>query len=48
MIASTLALGSASPDFDLPGVDGKIHSLASFSEKPILVVIFQSSFAVML
>jgi peroxiredoxin len=40
MIASTLALGSRAPDFDLPGVDGKKHSLASFGGKPVLVVMF--------
>lgn len=39
MIASTLRLGSRAPDFDLPGVDGKSHSLASFSS-PVLVVVF--------
>ena len=35
-----LALGSEAPDFDLPGVDGRKHSLASFSESPILVILF--------
>lgn len=35
-----LALGAKAPDFDLPGVDGKTHTLASYSEKPVLVVIF--------
>ena len=40
MIASTLGLGSPAPDFDLPGVDGQRHSLASFAGKPVLVVIF--------
>jgi len=37
---STLGLGSPAPDFDLPGVDKMHHSLASFSTKPVLVVIF--------
>jgi len=36
----TLPLGSKAPDFSLPGVDGKVYSLASFSDKPVLVVIF--------
>jgi peroxiredoxin len=36
----TIPLGSKAPDFDLPGVDGKHHSLASFANKPVLVVIF--------
>jgi peroxiredoxin len=40
MIAKTLTLGQNAPDFDLPGVDGKRHSLGSFSDKPVLVVIF--------
>jgi len=40
MIASTLELGTPAPDFDLPGVDGKRYSLASFASKPALVVIF--------
>jgi len=40
MIPPMLALGSPAPDFDLPGVDGKVYSLASFSEKPVLVVVF--------
>jgi peroxiredoxin len=35
-----LALGSKAPEFDLPGVDGKTHSLLSFSDKPVLVVVF--------
>ncbi len=35
-----LALGAKAPDFDLPGVDGKTHTLASYSDKPVLVVIF--------
>jgi peroxiredoxin len=40
MIVSTLQLGAKAPDFDLPGVDGKRHSLASFAARPVLVVIF--------
>ena len=35
-----LPIGSRAPDFSLPGVDGKTHSLGSFREKPILVVAF--------
>jgi thiol-disulfide isomerase/thioredoxin len=35
-----LAIGSPAPDFSLPGVDGKIHSLADYSSNPILVVVF--------
>jgi len=40
MIPEMLALGSKAPDFDLAGTDGKAHSLASFSDKKVLVVIF--------
>jgi len=35
-----LPLGSPAPDFSLPGVDGKTHSLGSFNDKPILIVAF--------
>ena len=40
MIAQTLSLGSRAPDFALPGVDGREYSLATFTDKPVLVVIF--------
>ncbi len=40
MIASTLELGARAPDFNLPGVDGKNYSLATFAGKPALVVVF--------
>jgi peroxiredoxin len=36
----TLKLGSAAPDFSLPGVDGRTHSLKDFADAKILVVIF--------
>ncbi|HMI93767.1 MAG TPA: thioredoxin family protein [Polyangiales bacterium] len=35
-----MAVGTAAPAFDLPGVDGRSHSLASFSDARALVVIF--------
>ena len=35
-----LALGSPAPDFSLPGVDGKTHSLSDYAASPILVVVF--------
>jgi peroxiredoxin len=35
-----LALGSAAPDFSLPGVDGKTHRLAEYATSPVLVVVF--------
>lgn len=35
-----LALGSQAPDFSLPGVDGKTHTLADYASSPVLVVVF--------
>ena len=39
-MAFTLSLRSQAPDFDLPGVDGKRYSLASFADAKVLVVVF--------
>jgi len=36
----TLAIGSKAPDFNLPGVDGKNYSLASFKDAKVLAIIF--------
>jgi peroxiredoxin len=35
-----LPIGSAAPDFSLPGTDGKIHKLSDYASSPILVVVF--------
>jgi peroxiredoxin len=35
-----LAIGASAPDFDLPGIDGKRYSLASFAASKALVVVF--------
>ncbi len=35
-----LAIGSQAPNFELPGVDGRIHKLSDYSASPVLVVIF--------
>ena len=35
-----LALGSTAPDFDLPGVDGRNHTLKDFADAKVLVVLF--------
>src|SRR2546430_16491213 len=35
-----LPIGAAAPAFSLPAVDGKIYSLASFQDKPVLAVAF--------
>lgn len=36
----TLAIGAAAPDFHLPGIDGKMHSLGDYGKSKVLVVIF--------
>jgi thiol-disulfide isomerase/thioredoxin len=36
----TLALGSAAPNFALPGVDGKTHRLADYASAKVLVIVF--------
>ena len=36
----TLAIGSPAPDFSLPGIDGKTHTLAEYSASPILAIVF--------
>ena len=38
--ALTLPIGGAAPDFALPGVDGKTHSLAEYSSSPVLAIVF--------
>jgi peroxiredoxin len=35
-----LAIGDKAPDFNLPGVDGRNHSLAEFADKAALAVIW--------
>jgi peroxiredoxin len=36
----TLAIGASAPDFHLPGVDGKTHSLSDFAQAKVLFVVF--------
>jgi peroxiredoxin len=36
----TLSIGSAAPDFRLPGVDGKTYSLSDFAQAKVLFVVF--------
>jgi thiol-disulfide isomerase/thioredoxin len=36
----SLAVGSAAPDFNLPGVDGKSHSLGDFAGSRVLAIVF--------
>jgi peroxiredoxin len=35
-----LAIGSPAPNFELPGVDGKIHKLSDYANSKVLVVVF--------
>ena len=35
-----LRLGDSSPEFSLPGVDGRAYTLAQFSDKPVLIIVF--------
>jgi thiol-disulfide isomerase/thioredoxin len=39
----TLAIGASAPDFDLPGVDGKRYTLASFAKAKVLVIVFTAN-----
>ena len=39
----TLPIGAAAPDFALKGVDGRVHTLAEYTEFPILAVVFISN-----
>ena len=39
-MAFTLQIGQSAPDFDLPGVDGKNYSPASFKDAKLLIVVF--------
>ena len=39
----TLAIGAQAPDFDLPGVDGRRYTLASFAEAKVLVLVFTAN-----
>ncbi len=36
----TLGIGDPAPDFNLPGVDGRNHTLSDFSDAKVLVVVF--------
>ncbi len=36
----TLEIGAPAPDFDLPGVDGKQHTLADYRDADILAILF--------
>ena len=38
-----LKIGDAAPDFSLPGIDGKTHSLADYKDAKILMIAFMSN-----
>ena len=38
-----MKIGSPAPDFSLPGVDGKMHSLKDYANAKILAVVFESN-----
>jgi peroxiredoxin len=40
--AHHLKIGDVAPDFSLKGVDGKLYSLADFTNSPVLMVVFLS------
>src|SRR5579859_2726582 len=40
MAHPVLPLGSPAPDFSLPGIDGRTHSLKDYASSPVLVVVF--------
>jgi peroxiredoxin len=35
-----LAIGAAAPEFSLPGIDGKVHTLADYRDNRVLAVVF--------
>jgi thiol-disulfide isomerase/thioredoxin len=41
--SSRLPIGSPAPDFSLPGVDGKAHSLAEYASSRVLAIVFTSN-----
>src|ERR1043166_4011977 len=41
--AHVLNIGESAPDFSLPGIDGKTHSLADFKDAQVLMVVFLSN-----
>src|SRR5690349_4856958 len=36
----SLPIGSSAPDFSLPGVDGKTHTLADYASSRVLAIVF--------
>ena len=42
-LANTLPIGTSAPDFILPGIDGRNHSLQDYADARILVIIFTAN-----
>ncbi len=42
-LTRTLPIGSAAPDFTLPGIDGRNHSMKDYANARILVIIFTAN-----
>jgi peroxiredoxin len=42
-LTKTLEIGASAPDFDLPGVDGKRHSLKDYASARILMIVFTAN-----
>ena len=42
-LIKTLEIGASAPDFKLPGIDGRDHSLNEFAESKILMVVFTAN-----
>jgi thiol-disulfide isomerase/thioredoxin len=42
-VPQTLAIGAEAPDFSLPGIDGKTHTLKDYADAKVLVIVFNSN-----
>ncbi len=42
-LTKTLPIGASAPDFTLPGIDGRNHSLRDYSDAKILMIIFTAN-----
>src|ERR1700720_784494 len=42
-LTKTLPIGTSAPDFTLPGIDGRNHSLQDYADARILVIIFTAN-----
>lgn len=42
-LVKTLALAEPAPDFNLPGIDGRNHSLRSYADAKLLMIIFTAN-----